>query len=86
MTQMNPELPAKDICGEWIGLFKLSAWGVGILKEILGDVPDGRLQNMRMAELFNEIIQRDYTIKVQYISGHWLDVDDIKDISSASTF
>ncbi len=87
LTGSGSSMQEENICGEWIGLLKLSDHGLSVLQELLGSLSkDNKLHQMRMTELFNELISRDHEIRVVYIHGHWLDVDDIKDISIASIF
>lgn len=87
MTKMGSSVRGKNICGEWIGLLKLSSRGMKILQEILTDLSCNKeFKQLRMADLFNELIDRGHKIHVNYIVGHWLDVDDIKDLSIASGF
>ncbi len=87
MTRMGTSVRKKDICGEWIGLLCLSAGGVNILQQLLTELSGhGEFKQMRMADLFNEIIDRGHKIRVHYIHSHWLDVDDIKDLTIASGF
>lgn len=87
MTRMGSSVQKKDVCGEWIGLIKLSSAGLVLLQKILVELSDkSEFRQMRMPDLFNELISRGHTIHVHYISGHWLDVDDIKDLNIASGF
>jgi phosphoenolpyruvate phosphomutase len=87
MTKMGTALPDEDICGEWIGLLKLSSHGLSILQGTLADLSSlDNFKQVRMADLFNELIKRGHEIKVLYVRGHWVDVDDIKDLSAAGAF
>ncbi len=87
MRRMSTDLDEKAICGEWVGLLKLSRHGVHFLQELLAELSSEEgLRSMRMAELFNEIIRRGQEIRVIYIRGHWVDVDDIKDLNVAGAF
>ena len=73
-----------EICGEWIGLQKLSGDGVEVIRKILADFYEkGELLQMRMTDLFSELINRGYKVRVVYVHGHWLDVDDISDLIAA---
>lgn len=86
LTSAGSHIPKKDICGEWIGLLKLTGKGVKVIQELLADFFEkGKLHQMRMVELFNELIRRGHKIKVVYVHGHWLDVDDISDLLAASS-
>ena len=84
---MGTTLARDSICGEWIGLLSVSAGGLETLQNVLGDLSKkDDFGKMRMAELFRELIKRGHEMKVLYILGHWLDVDDIMDLSEASVF
>jgi phosphoenolpyruvate phosphomutase len=89
LLKMGPPraLPATETHGEWIGLMKLSAKGLEAVKAALTELqkrPD--FNKLRMAELLNELVRAGQTVKVQYVRGHWLDVDDISDLSAAGSF
>lgn len=87
LEQMGTALDRQAICGEWIGLFRLSSEGTRRVREILESL--SRRENfsaMRMADLFNALLQAGDRVRVHYIRGHWLDVDDLKSLSTAHTF
>jgi len=87
LKDMGTTLARDSICGEWIGLLSVSAGGLETLQNVLGDLSKkDDFGKMRMAELFRELIKRGHEMKVLYILGHWLDVDDIMDLSEASVF
>jgi NDP-sugar pyrophosphorylase family protein len=41
---------------------------------------------MRFNELFRQLIAMGESIRVLYITGHWLDVDKLEDLPAASEF
>ncbi len=89
LLKMGPPkaLPAAETHGEWIGLMKLSAEGLDAVKAALAELrkrPD--FAKLRMAELLNELVRAGRTVKVQYVRGHWLDVDDVTDLGAAGSF
>ena len=88
LKKVSKPISQKEISGEWIGLLKVSVSGLKVLKNVLSDLSTrDNFKEMRMAELFDELIGKGHEIQVQYIHhDHWLDVDDLKDFSSASTF
>lgn len=80
-------VPENAITGEWIGLAKLSSRGVQIVRDTLASLagrPD--FDRLRMSELFNTLCSMGHRIRVQYVHGHWLDIDDIQDLNKASMF
>ena len=89
LKKMGPPaaLPRAGTHGEWMGLLKLSAKGLKAVQGVVAELskrPD--FNKLRMAELFNELVRQGHPVKVQYIRGHWLDVDDISDLSAAGSF
>ena len=37
-------------------------------------------------DLINELVQSGHAPEVQYISGHWMDINDVHDLSRAGDF
>ncbi|MDP2696296.1 MAG: phosphoenolpyruvate mutase [bacterium] len=89
LKKMGSDVVGSDVCGEWIGLMALSATGLGSVRRVLADIEKTnpqRLKTLRMAELYNELVKRGQEIRVVYVTGHWLDVDDLKDFDRANYF
>ena len=84
---MANDLNEDRIYGEWIGLLKVTAKGARSIYDVL-DHLSGRndFADLRMADLFNELIKAGSTVHVVYIRGHWLDIDDLHDLSEAGAF
>ena len=73
--------------GEWIGLVKFSETGVKLVKaELKSMKEDGSLTSATMNNLFNRLIDNGAKIQVAYITGHWLDVNDVFDLARARNF
>ncbi len=87
LQHIGNTITESDISGEWIGILKLSSVGTNIVKSILNELSqrDG-FKSMRISELFNELISRNYKIHVAYTHGAWIDIDDIDDFSKISSF
>ncbi len=87
LRDMGPTLATESITGEWIGLCKVSSRGLAILKQILNELSQNpAFKKMRGSELFRELVSRGHDVRVVYVTGHWLDVDDIKDFTAAGSF
>jgi phosphoenolpyruvate phosphomutase len=87
LQDMAPDLPADRIAGEWIGLLKATAAGTDRMKAVLRELqqePDFR--RLRLDRLFRELLVRGESIRVLYITGHWLDVDNLEDLAKAQAF
>ena len=87
LTRMGRDLDAGDVHGEWIGLAKLSAKGSELVKaEIAAMRADGTLDNADLNAMFSRLIESGADIRVLYVTGHWLDVDNAADLENAQKF
>jgi NDP-sugar pyrophosphorylase family protein len=43
-------------------------------------------EKLDIRDMLNWFINRGIKVKIQYISGHWVDVNNISDLTSASEF
>ena len=75
-----------DVCGEWIGLLRMTAKGARQVREELDRmVADGSWASANMSMLIARLAAR-YTVGVHYITSHWLDVDTVLDLADARNF
>ena len=81
------DIPENEIHGEWIGLAKFSDVGIQKLREEIQKFSkSGGLETASMTVLFERLLQSRSEIRVEYIAGHWLDVDNSGDLSEAQKF
>jgi len=81
-----PDLPMAQSIGEWIGLARFTAQGSVWLRQELDLVEaEGKLDSMDMPMLITRLAAK-HTVFVHYITGHWLDVDTLEDLSNARNF
>ena len=87
LAQMGPNLSAEKIHGEWIGLLKATARGSTAICDAL-NVLSGRLdfRRLRFDDLFNHLVSSGQRVQALYITGQWLDVDDLEDLARAQAF
>lgn len=87
LTATGPRLDPASIHGEWIGLMKMNARGSAQVKAALEEL-SGRadFRSLRFDDLFKHLLKRQQRIQVLYITGHWLDVDDLDDLARAQAF
>jgi phosphoenolpyruvate phosphomutase len=87
LERMDPAVDKDGVDGEWIGLFKTSAKGSEILARALDEL-SGRddFRRLHLFDLFNHLIEKGVKVRVLFIAGHWLDVDNLDDLSRAQTF
>jgi phosphoenolpyruvate phosphomutase len=87
LAKMGPNLAGEKIHGEWIGLIKTTARGSEVLcgaLDVLSKRPDFR--RLRFDDLFNHLVSSGQPVQVLYITGQWLDVDDLEDLAQAQAF
>ncbi len=87
LKQLGTAVPSNMIHGVWMGFFKVSAQGVTQLHEILTELlADPIHRKAGMATLFQELLRRNYSIRVLYTVGHWLDINSLDDVVEAGSF
>ena len=87
LMKIAHDIPENEIHGEWIGLAKFSDVGIQNLREEIQKFSRfGELETASMTDLFERLLQSRSEIRVEYIAGHWLDVDNSGDLSEAQKF
>lgn len=87
VNTIGPNLAKESITGEWFGFFMLSPKGFDILRATLAELRSrDSFASMRMSDLFRELMARGNTISALYITGHWLDIDEVADFNEAGAF
>jgi phosphoenolpyruvate phosphomutase len=80
-------IPAGEICGEWIGLARMSERGSDVIRAELDAMDRDRvLKSASMIDLFERLLANGQDIQVVYVTGHWLDVDNDQDLAEAQRF
>jgi len=86
LRTVSPELAAAERCGEWIGLARFTARGTAWLCEELALLEaEGKLAQADMPLLLTRVAAK-HPVLVHYVTGHWMDVDTIEDLSNARNF
>ena len=84
LTGIGDALAPADVDAEWIGLARLSAVGAGRVRAELDRMAaDGSLPNASLLDLFRRLLDNGEDIRIVYIAGQWLDVDDAFDLAQA---
>lgn len=87
LLRIGTDFPPEGIHGEWVGLVLLSPNGASVVRnEIEVMAAEGSLAAADMPDLFNRLVEAGHKIQVQYITGHWLDIDDPFDLAKARNF
>lgn len=87
LQRIGRDLDEGNIHGEWIGLAKLSAKGADQVKAELAALrAEGLLDRADLNMLFSRLVKGGADIRVLYVTGHWLDVDNAADLENAQKF
>jgi len=87
VTRIANDMDPADADGEWIGLASLSAKGSDLVRaEIEAMGKDASLPKASLPDLFTRLAEQGHAIRVIYVPGQWLDVDDAADITKAGKF
>jgi phosphoenolpyruvate phosphomutase len=87
LTAAGPRLKPGNIHGEWIGLMKMNSRGSAQVKAALEELATrADFRKLRFDDLFKQLLERQQRVHVLYITGHWLDVDDLDDLARAQAF
>ncbi len=73
--------------GRWIGMLRVAGAGRGHLVAALDRLRERQdFARLGMPDLLNQLVADNHAPQVQYISGHWLDVNDLEDLERAGAF
>ena len=87
LKRLDHELADGEVDGEWIGMAKLSQRGSELVRaEIEAMRGDGTLHEASLLTLLNRLIENGHQVRVVYVSGQWLDIDQATDIDQAHDF
>jgi phosphoenolpyruvate phosphomutase len=79
--------PDTEYYGEWPGMMKLTVKGVIIVKAFIQEFRNKpEFQKMDIRDMLNQLVKRGNKVKIQTISGHRIDVNNIDDFSLAGEF
>lgn len=83
----SPEWNGRTPNGRWIGMLRISGEGRSYAltaMETLRAQPD--FKTLGLTDLVNRLIEQNHAPQVQYVSGHWMDINDLQDLQRAGDF
>ncbi|MDP6705758.1 MAG: phosphoenolpyruvate mutase [Alphaproteobacteria bacterium] len=87
LRRMANDLETDAVDGEWIGLARLSAAGAEMVRDEIGAMrADDSLAEASLLDLFSRLSDKGHEVRVLYVPGQWLDIDDAADLSAAGRF
>ncbi|WP_241665492.1 phosphoenolpyruvate mutase [Teichococcus oryzae] len=86
LEKVAQDVALQELCGEWMGLIRLSARGAAWVREELAAMrAEGVLDHGDMPLLLTRLAGR-HPVRVEYFTGHWLDIDTLADLAEARNF
>lgn len=87
LKRLGTDIPQESIHGVWMGFVKVSSKTVPKVQEVLSEMVAKReYRKAVMAEWLQELLNRNYSIRVLYTVGHWLDINSLDDVVEAGNF
>ncbi len=87
LKQLGNNLPGATIHGVWMGFLKLSSNAASQVNEVLLEIlADPANRKASIPHLLQELLKRQYPVRVLYTVGHWLDINSLDDVVQAGNF
>lgn len=87
LKQLGDGVPRERVHGVWMGFLKTSPAGGTQLQGILATMmTDPANRKAGIPQLLQELLHRQYPIRVLYTVGHWLDINSLDDVVQAGEF
>jgi phosphoenolpyruvate phosphomutase len=71
--------------GEWINMMKLSSNGVKLVQDYLVQNAEKARTGM-IVDMLRDLAEQGVKIKIHYITGNWIDIDNLLDLNKAGGF
>lgn len=83
LQQMSSKMVETEVHGEFIGLCKFSLKGVQQFKAAVKELEKVKpLAELRLSEVFNKIAETE-NVRIKFIRGSWVDVDNLVELQKA---
>ncbi len=87
LKKITYDQPDEEYYGEWPGMMKLTVKGLSIVRSFINEYRNQpEFQKMAIRDMLNQFVQQGHKVKIQTISGHRIDVNNIDDFSLAGEF
>jgi phosphoenolpyruvate phosphomutase len=81
------EIQGQHADGRWIGMMKVAGEGAHHLRSAM-ETLQGRddFSRLGIPDLLNQLIDDGHAPQVQFVNGHWMDINNLDDLERAGTF
>ena len=82
----EPEIEGRQADGRWIGMMRVAGKGGDYLRSALRHCSRREFRCLGMPDLLNQLIKDGHAPQVQYVNGHWMDINNLADLERAGAF
>lgn len=83
----EPEVHGRKADGRWIGMMRVAGRGAAHLRSALETLQQRQDFNaLGIPDLLNQLVKDGHAPQVQYVNGHWMDINNLEDLERAGTF
>ncbi|MEO8341305.1 MAG: phosphoenolpyruvate mutase [Nitrospirota bacterium] len=87
LKRLGDNLPKESIHGVWMGFLKVSPSATTLITDVITELLAKQANRKAgIPQLLQELLKRQYPIRVLYTAGHWLDINSIEDVVQAGNF
>lgn len=89
LERVSPEqeIGGRHPDGRWIGMLRVSGEGCGQLRSALQELKQRKdFDTLGIPDLLNRLVNNGHPPQVQYVNGHWMDINNLGDLYRAGTF
>ncbi|MGB7451485.1 MAG: NTP transferase domain-containing protein, partial [Lysobacterales bacterium] len=84
---IEPEINGRQADGLWIGMMRVTGKGGEYVRSALQTLRQERNFNtLGVPDLLNQLIKDRHAPQVQYVNGHWMDINNLADLERAGAF
>lgn len=83
----DPDCLGRVPDGRWIGMMRVAGQGGHYLRHALETLKQrADFDTLGIPDLLNQLIADGHAPQVQYVNGHWMDINNLKDLERAGQF
>lgn len=83
----DPQSRGREPDGRWIGMIRVSGEGSGYLRAAMNTLKQrDDFNKLSVPDLLNQLINDGHAPQVQYVNGHWMDINSLQDLERAGQF
>jgi len=83
----DPENQGRQPDGRWIGMMRVAGQGGQQLRSAIDTLQQrDDFNTLGIPDLLNQLVEDGHAPQVQYVNGHWMDINNLDDLERAGTF